>query len=137
MLIPSALLLAIRMLAVRFVVHRQKNKIMKQQFLFADKTIIEVTYYGESQRDGTFGTVKSREKKVSVNGELVYTEWQTWPQFHHKGNTSVALENLERQLSFRKHSSSGKQSANDSRNFTQTVKMVWAKFLFKMFNFKG
>ena len=110
---------------------------MKQEFLFSEKTVIEVNFYGELQKDKDFKTVNSREKIVYVNGELIYKEWQSWPQFHHKESTSVALENLERQLSFRKHCSSGKQSSNDSRNFAQTVKMVWAKFLFKMFNFKS
>ena len=114
-----------------------KKNNMNQEFLFSETTIITVNYYGEKPKDKSFKVVKSREKKVSVNGDLVYTEWQSWPQFHHKENTSVALENLESQLSLRNHSSSSKQSSDDSRNFAQTVKMVWAKFLFKMFNFKS
>ena len=110
---------------------------MKQQKpLFTDVTVIEVTYLGEPTIKLSGGIINSREKKVTVNGELIYTEWQTWPQFHHKENTSVALENLERQLSTRKQSQSTKKSSSNRRNFVDRFKFVWAKLFPKVVNLK-
>ena len=108
----------------------KENKVVHQ-----DKIVIEIRMIGE--QSGKFCPITAREKVVYVNDELVYKEWQSWPQFHHKENTSVALENLERQLSFRYQSSGSKQGSNNGRNFTQCVKMVWAKFLLKVFNLKS
>ena len=106
----------------------------EQKELYTDKTVIEVTYFGQPNKLG--GTINSREKKVSVNGELIYTEWQSWPQFHHKENTSVALENLERQLSFRQHTNCRQERTGNSGKLAKFFKIVWAKLFNKIINFK-
>ena len=108
----------------------KKNTVVK-----TDEIIIKVDFIGEPI--AKFSKIVAKEKSVFVNGELVFKEWQSWPQFQNIENTSVALENLEKQLSFRYHGGSSKQSSNNRRNFAQRVKVVWAKFLLKVFNFKS
>ena len=106
----------------------------KDTIVNTETTLIKVNYYGEPR--GKFSIVKAREKIVFVNDEIVYKEWQSWPQFQHKENTSVALDNLEKQLSFRKQSQSSKNCRSNRRNFVNRIKMVWAKLFAKMVNFK-
>ena len=108
---------------------------MNQQIVHTEKIVIETNFYGEKKP--IFSVVSAREKIVFVNDEVVYKEWQKCPYFQINGNTSVALNELEKQLSFRYHGGGSKQSTNNRRNFAQRVKVVWAKFLLKVFNFKS
>ena len=130
------------MLPVRFSSPDEKRtgrkikqfKMKESKVVHQDKIVIEIKMIGE--QSDKFCPVIAREKIVYVNDEVVYKEWQSWPQFQHKENTSVALENLERQLSFRKQSQSAKNSRSNRGNFVNRVKMVWAKLLAKVVNFK-
>ena len=61
-----------------------------------DTIVIKVNYYGQKHED--YSTVESREKTVTVNDKVVYREWQTCPEFQSRGNTGVALQNLEERL---------------------------------------
>ena len=107
---------------------------MNEQIVHTEKIVIETNFYGEKKTK--LSAVSAREKIVFVNDEVVYREWQKCPQFQNNGNTSVALNELEKQLSFRQQSKSAKQCRSDRRNFIQRVKFVWAKLLAKVVNFK-
>ena len=96
--------------------------------------VIDVSYLGEN---GNFGAVKAVEKSITVNGSLVYKEWQSWPQYHHKANTSVVLNELEKQLSFKPDCNTSKQGIGDTRNFIKCFKVFWAKLLFKRINLES
>lgn len=108
---------------------------MKEKtIVHSERIVIQTNFYGEKK--SKFSVVSGREKVVFVNDEIVFKEWQSWPQFQHKENTSVALENLEKQLSFRKQSQSSKDCRSNRGNFINRVKMVWAKLFAKIVNFK-
>ena len=107
---------------------------MNQQIVHTEKIVIETKFYGEKKT--IFSAVSAREKIVFVNGEVVYKEWQKGPHFQNNGNTSVALNELEKQLLFRQQSKSAKQSRSNRRNFIQRIKFVWCKLLAKIVNFK-
>ena len=108
---------------------------MKQEtIVFTEKIVIQTNFYGEKKT--RFSAVSAREKIVFVNDEVVYKEWQKFPQFQNNGNTSVALNELEKQLSFRQQSKSTKKCRNDRRNFIDCIKFVWAKLFSKNINLK-
>jgi len=100
----------------------------------SETIVVKVNYLGELKNKHS--NIYAREKIVSVNDEIVYKEWEKCPHFLQTGNTSVALHEFEKQLSFRQQIKSAKQSRSNRRNFIQCVKIVWAKLLFKVFNFK-
>jgi hypothetical protein len=107
---------------------------MNQQIINTEKIVIETNFYSEKKT--ICSVISASEKIVFVNDEVVYKEWQKYPHFQNNGNTSVALNELEKQLLFRKQSKSAKQSRSYRRNFVQRVKLVWAKLLAKIVNFK-
>jgi hypothetical protein len=67
---------------------------------------LKLTFYGEKKARSS--VVSAREKFVFVNDEVVYKEWQKCPHFQKNVNTSIALNELEKQLSFRQQSKSTK-----------------------------
>ena len=107
---------------------------MKQQIVHTEKIIIETNFYGDKKT--IFSTVSAREKIVFVNDEVVYREWQKCPQFKNNGNTSVALCELEKQLSFTQQGKSTEKCRSYRRNLIQRIKFVWRKLFPKKINFK-
>ncbi len=98
---------------------------MNQQIVHTEKIVIVTNFYGEKKP--IFSDVSAREKIVFVNDEVVYKEWQMCPQFQNNGNTSVALCELEKQLSFRQQGKSTEKCRSDRRNLIQRIKFVWRK----------
>ena len=68
---------------------------MNQQIFRTEKIVIVTNFYSEKKT--ICPAVSAREKIVFVNDEVVYREWQKCPQFQNNGNTSVALNELEKQ----------------------------------------
>lgn len=99
-----------------------------------DKIVIEVNLFGETKNN--YSKVLAREKVVTLNGEIVYKEWERWPQFYKSDKSSVLLDNFLKQVSFMQQSQPGENSSRNSRNFVSNLKFIWAKFLFKIVNFQ-
>lgn len=106
----------------------------QNEIVRTEKIVIKTNFYGEKK--SIFSAVSAREKTVFVNDEVVYKEWQKCPQFQNNGGISVALNELEKLLSFRQHSQSSKKRLGNCRNFAQCIKLIWSKLLFKIVNFK-
>lgn len=103
---------------------------MNNNIVSTDKIVIEINLLG--QLGSRFSTVTGRKKKVIVNDELIYEEYESYPQFSRTTKTAVLLNELERHLSFRQHTKSGEQGRSYGRNFVSRVKIILSKLLLRL-----
>ena len=109
---------------------------MEDYILITKKEIsISICVLGEKISEHT-RRIKAVEKIVSLNGEIIYKEFQKHPWSKLTKNTSVLIAELENHLLLREESQPGKKSQSNSRNFVQRTKLFWCQLLFKVFNFE-
>lgn len=107
---------------------------MKQEIVSTEKIVIEISLLGQTANP--FSTVTGRKKTVRINGETVYEEYESYPQFSRTTKTGVLLNDLQRHLSFRQQTKSCEQRRSKGGDFVHRVKVVWSKLLFQVVHFK-
>lgn len=109
----------------------------KMELTHTEKIEIVINFYGEKHKDKKGGTIEAVEKIVYNDGELLYKEYMTTRYSLYGETPSSTLNKFISQLYKSAYQS---ESSKDSRSNTShpicSFKMLWFKFLSKVFRLK-